>query len=89
MTRPTFESTAAFDIDYDRFTESDSLRSDVTRRLAGAFGDDDARNLAVTRLERGSVVIGWTNASLTDIGQCPADELRRIKTIMFDENGQV
>jgi hypothetical protein len=90
VSRPTFESTAVFDVDFEQFSESDDLRMDVARRLAGAFGDRDTHYLAITRLEPGSVRMGWTNTSLTDdTGQCPVNKLTAIQSTMFDERGQI
>ena len=66
-----FESAAKLGLDYDRFTENMALRLDVVRKIAGAFGDADPSQLAVTRIAPGSVEISWTNSSIPGDRICP------------------
>jgi dystroglycan 1 len=89
VARPAYESSATLDIDYDAFCENDALRLDVANKIAGAFGDPDARNLAITRVSRGSVVMTWTNSTMAGDSDCPDDEIAEIQSKMFNDNGTI
>lgn len=86
-----YEASAKFDIDYDEFVDNATLRLDVTTRLAAAFGDADARMLAITRVERGSVELSWTNTSVVSdgAGECPASQVAEINARMFADDGSI
>lgn len=89
VARPAYESSATLDLDYDAFCENDLLRLDVANKIAGAFGDPDARNLAITRVARGSVVLAWTNSTMSGDEECRDDEMNAIQSRMFNEDGTI
>jgi len=86
---PAFISSAAFDLDFDTFCENDTLRLDVANKLGRAFGDPDARNLAITRVVKGSVILAWTNSSMTGETDCPDEELNAVQSKMFNSDGTI
>ena len=84
-----FESAVKLGLDYIRFTENMALRLDVIRKIAGAFGDADPSQLAVTRIASGSVEISWTNSSIPGDGICPWSTLVDIRSRMLAPDGSI
>ena len=82
------ELSVEIDYDYDKFMSNVETRMDLSNKVASLFGDPDASNLVITRLEPGSVKYGWTNKSVNS-GGCPTKELAEMVGKMIKPNGDL
>ena len=80
------ELSVAIDYDYDKFMSNVEDRVQLSNNVAGLFGDPDASNLLITKMERGSVLYGWTNKSV-DSGSCPTGDISGMVGKMVNPDG--
>ena len=64
--------SATLDLDYDAFKANVSQQYELALKVASIYGDKDLSNLLITQMDRGSVIYGWANKSLTS-NDCPVD----------------
>ncbi|BFZ08724.1 hypothetical protein BsWGS_11763 [Bradybaena similaris] len=82
------ELSLTVDYDFDKFMSNVSERVHLANRIAGVYGDPDARNLVVTNMKPGSVIYGWTNSTLAS-PDCPADAVRGLVGQLVNEDGSL
>ena len=85
MWRINHEFSVSLDLEYQQFLKDVDQRIDVTKRLAGVYGDNDARNIRVTKVEKGSVIISWTNKTIAQ-SWCPIREISRLVDILMTQD---
>jgi hypothetical protein len=61
----THAITVSIDADYDTFIADDREPMAFMQRMARALNNDDAAQIVVTSVRRGSVIITWANSSLS------------------------
>ncbi|RUS72666.1 hypothetical protein EGW08_019571 [Elysia chlorotica] len=82
------ELSVGIDYDYDEFMSNVEARVDLSNKVASLFGDPDSSNLLITKMERGSVLYGWTNKSV-DSGGCPTGDIADLVGKMVNEDGSL
>lgn len=82
------EFSMTVDYDFDKFMRNVSERVHLANRIAGVYGDPDARNMVVTNMKPGSVIYAWTNSSLAS-PECPADAVRGLVGQLVNEDGSL
>ncbi|XP_045164539.2 dystroglycan 1-like [Mercenaria mercenaria] len=83
---PNHELSMTIDTDYNKFMRSLDNRIELSNKVSRIFGDKNSNSLAVTRLEKGSVVYAWTNNSMAS-NDCPTEDLKALFDKMFNKDG--
>ena len=86
--RINHEMSMVLKLNYDRFLSDVHQRVDVAQKLAGAYGDNDMSNIAVTRLAKGSVQYSWTNKSVP-VDSCPESTLQALTHTLITPDGNI
>ncbi|XP_033114589.1 dystroglycan-like [Anneissia japonica] len=76
------------DIDYDEFMKNKELQELILTKLAAVFGDTNADNIAILSIERGSVILSWTNSSIPT-GSCQKELIESLIRMMLNPDGTV
>ncbi|XP_050412904.1 dystroglycan 1 [Patella vulgata] len=82
------EMSITLDMDYDEFMSNVDNRIEFVNKLSKLFGDKNADSIQLTKLERGSVVISWTNTSMSG-SDCPVDDLKAMADKLMNEDGTI
>ncbi|XP_014678743.1 PREDICTED: dystroglycan-like [Priapulus caudatus] len=91
--RPSDEEFAnhfavAIDDDYDKFSRDPAKQRAFLGRLAAAFGDDDASQVALTSLTPGSTIVAWSNSSQS-ADECDEEAAKAVAGRMLDDDGNI
>ena len=58
------------------------------KKISSAFGDEDASNIALTKIEKGSLMVGWANSSLSQ-EVCDEESLKRLLKMFLNEQNEI
>ena len=84
---PPLTNGLVLDLDYDEFVNDPSLMHDVLNKFASVFGDGDPRAISFINIQRGSVILSWTNNTLpTD--SCDQDAIEALMSKLVGPDGQ-
>ncbi|ESP02506.1 hypothetical protein LOTGIDRAFT_224800 [Lottia gigantea] len=82
------EVSITLDVDYDKFMSNITNRLHLVNRLAKAFGDRNHNSIQLTGIERGSVIIKFTNTSLSG-SDCPVQDLKDMFSKFMNDDGTI
>lgn len=86
LSQVNHEVSMTFDASYKRFNKKVQSRIDLSNKVGRLFGDSDASNMNILRIEHGSVILTWTNNSLPT-ASCPVGSIRDMVGKLMYENG--
>ena len=84
---PPVAMGATLNIDFDEFINNPELQLDVLNRIASVFGDPDASALTITGLQRGSVILSFTNNTIPK-DSCPIDLIEELMKKLVTADGK-
>lgn len=82
---PSHEMSMTIDIDYDEFMSDLDNRLAFTNKLASLYGDSNSESITITRIDRGSVIIAWTNRTLPS-DSCPVGDIENLVNKLFNKD---
>lgn len=85
---PSHEISMTLDVDYDEFMSDLNNRLDFTNKLASLYGDSNSESITITRIDPGSVIIGWTNSTFPG-DSCPVGDIENVVNKLFNKDGSL
>ena len=83
---PSHHFQATLDADANAFVNDVKARYDIVNRISSAFGDPDPTRVTLTKVEKGSLELGWSNNSLVG---CEGEEVERLMDVVLNREGVV
>ncbi len=84
---PPITMGMSLDIDFDEFISDPQLQLDIMNRIASVFGDSDPSAITFTNIQKGSVILSWTNNTIpTD--SCDKELIDSIMSKLVGPDGQ-
>ena len=82
---PAVSMGMSLDIDFDEFISNPALQLDIMNRIASVFGDADPSAITFTNIQRGSVILAWTNNTIPTDG-CNAELIEEIMSKLVNSS---
>ena len=77
----------SLDLDFDEFISNPALQLEIANMIASVFGDADASAITFTNIQRGSVILSWTNNTIPTDG-CNAALIEEIMAKLVGPDGE-
>ena len=84
---PSVTMGMSLDLDFDEFMDNPALQLEILNKIASVFGDEDPSAITFTNIQRGSVILSWTNNTLpTD--ECSIELIKEIIDKLVGPDGK-